>query len=119
MEKLQRDLGRDLTNAQSQAMRNIWARVIETLDHVYERLADPERIFRDSLIDNALQLAELLPGFNITGDPRMDLVAQGISSDMCKYSADTLRTDPNARLSVAEAARKLKEVCEDATKELV
>ena len=119
LEKLQKDLGRDLTNAQSQAMRTIWARVVETLDHVYERLSDPERVFRDSLIDNALQLSELLPGFNITGDPRMELVAQGISSDICKYSADTLRTDPDARLSVAEAAQKLKEVCEDATKELV
>jgi len=119
LDKLKKDLGRDLTNAQSQAMRTIWARVMETLDHVYERLADPERIFRDSLIDNALQLSELLPGFNITGDPRMELVAQGISSDICKYSADTLRTDPDARLSVAEAARKLKEVCEDATKGLV
>jgi len=118
LDKLKKSLGRDLTNAQSQAMRTIWARVMETLDHVYERLADPERVFRDSLIDNALQLSELLPGFNIIGDPRMELVAQGISSDICKYSADTLRTDPDARLSVAEAARKLREVCENATKEL-
>ena len=119
LEKLQKDLGRDLTNAQSQAMRTIWARVMETLDHVYDRLSDPERVFRDSLLDNALQLSELLPGFNITGDPRMELVAQGISSDICKYSAETLRTDPDARLSVATAAQRLKEVCEDATKGLV
>jgi hypothetical protein len=119
LEKLQKDLGRDLTNAQSQAMRTIWARVMETLDHVYDRLSDPERIFRDSLLDNALQLSELLPGFNITGDSRMDLVAKGISSDICKYSADTLRTDPDARLSVANAARALKDVCEGAVKEIV
>lgn len=115
--KLQKSLKGDLTNAQRQAMHTIWTRVVETLDHVYERLSDPERIFRDSLIDNAQQLAELLPGFNIVADPRMDLVARGIATHICQFSADTLRRDPDARLSVAKSAFDLKATCVEALEE--
>jgi hypothetical protein len=105
--KLQTALKADLTTAQRQAMAAIWQRVTETLEHVYDRLADPERIFRDSLVDNALQLSELLPGFNITNDERMDHVAKRLATDVCKYSADTLRTNPDARLAVTAAAKDL------------
>jgi hypothetical protein len=115
--KLQANLKADLTDAQRQAMHSVWTRIVTVLDHVYERLSDPERVFRDSLIDNALQLSELLSGLNITGDPRMEVVAKGISSDICKHSSDVLRTDPDIRMAVATTAQTLRQACIDAMKE--
>jgi hypothetical protein len=115
--KLEANLKRDLTEAQRLAMHSVWTRIVTVLDHVYDRLSDPEKIFRDSLIDNALQLSELLSGLNITGDPRMELVAKGISTDVCKHSADTIRTDPDVRMAVAASVRILTETCHEAMKE--
>lgn len=116
--KLQESLNKDLTEVQHQAMHNVWTRIVTVLDHVYDRLSDPERIFRDSLIDNALQLSELLSGLNITNDPRMEVVAKGIQTDLCKHSADTLRNDPDIRVSVAGIAQTLRAACIDAMKEI-
>ena len=115
--KLEASLKRDLTEAQRQAMHTVWTRIVTVLDHVYDRLSDPERVFRDSLIDNALQLSELLSGLNITGDPRMELVAKSIQTNLCEHSADTLRTDPDVRMAVAQLARTLKDTCISAMKE--
>ena len=117
--RLEAELKTDLSTAQRQAMHTVWTRIVTVLDHVYDRLSDPERIFRDSLIDNALQLSEILSGLNITGDSRMELVARGIQVDVCKYSADTLRTDPDVRMAVAKLAQDLRQTCEEAMKELV
>jgi len=118
MAKLREDLAKDLTNAQQQAMREVWKRVVQTLDHMYERLNDPERIFRDSLFDNALQLSELLPGFNVVGDERLATVAHVLQVDVCRYSADTLRAEPGIRMDVASVVEKIRDIGRAALREL-
>ena len=118
LDKLRAELSKDLTSAQQQAMREIWKRVVQTLDHMYERLNDPERVFRDSLIDNALQLSELLPNFNVTSDPRLDSLAKVLQTDVCRYSADTLRTTPEIRSDVATVVLRLRDIAKAASRDL-
>lgn len=57
------------------AMRDAWERLHECLSHMSDRLAnvDGERkVFRDTLVSNAQELAGLLKHLNITKDPKLE-----------------------------------------------
>lgn len=83
------------------AMQEAWDRVYKTVEHAYERLSDPEAIFRDSLVENAVELCSILPSLNFTKDPRLEKARQGLESSLCAHDPKTLRKDEGARHAVA------------------
>lgn len=101
-DKIRKDLTEILSTAQSEALGKVYLRVLEMLEHLHDRLADPANVFRDSLIDNFCQLAEVLPGLNIFDDPKLAAASASIK-DLVYVSADVMRRDPKARRLVAEA----------------
>ncbi len=60
--------------------------------------------FSFTLIDNVRELAELLPAFNLTNDPKLDAIAKRILKELCAEDATTLRHNAEARKSVAKSA---------------
>jgi hypothetical protein len=101
-EKIKKDLTRVLSEAQNDALKKLYARVVTLLEHLHERLADPANIFRDSLITNFVQLAEVLPGLNIFDDDKLAAAASAIQN-LVYVDAESLRTDPAMRAAVAAA----------------
>jgi hypothetical protein len=81
------------------AMREAWDRLHDCLTRMSERLTDdvdakgdPKRkIFRDSLVDNAVEICGLLKSFNITNDMRMDEMRKQLEDAMRGVDADALR----------------------------
>jgi len=81
------------------AMTEAWERLHDCLTRMSERLTDdtdsngdPKRkIFRDSLIENAVEVCGLLKSFNITGDVRMDEMRKQLEDAMRGVDADALR----------------------------
>ena len=81
------------------AMTEAWERLHDCLTRMSERLTDdtdsngdPKRkIFRDSLIENAVEVCGLLKSFNITGDTRMDEMRKQLEDAMRGVDADSLR----------------------------
>lgn len=81
------------------AMRDAWDRLYDALTKMSERLADdtdadgqPKRkIFRDSLVDNAVEICGLLKHFNITGDLRMEAMRQQLEDALRHVDAASLR----------------------------
>jgi len=86
------------------AMKDAWGRLHECLMRMSERLADNEKgekkIFRDSLIENAVELVDLLKHFNLTGDTNMELARKELAEAIMNHDADDLRESFVARESV-------------------
>jgi hypothetical protein len=80
-------------------MQDAWERLHDCLTRMSERLTDnvdangdsKRKIFRDSLIDNAVEIAGLLKTFNITGDVRMDEMRKQLEEALRGVDADQLR----------------------------
>ena len=87
------------------AMTEAWERLHDCLTRMSERLTDdtdsngdPKRkIFRDSLIENAVEVCGLLKSFNITGDTRMDEMRKQLEDAMRGVDADSLRDSDSLR----------------------
>lgn len=81
------------------AMKDAWDRLYDALSKMSERLADDvgpdgvakRKIFRDSLVDNAVEVCNLLKHFNITGDLRMEAMRQQLEDTMRHVDAASLR----------------------------
>jgi hypothetical protein len=93
------------------AMRDVWERLHDTLAHMSEKLADKERtlkngettntqIFRDSLINNAVELCGLLTKLNVTDDPKLEQARQKLEGAIVNVNADTVRDSDEVRHNV-------------------
>jgi len=99
------DLQKRIEDAQASATRDLWQRLYEVVAHMLERLSDPDAVFRDSLVDNIVQMTELLPRLNINDDPQLDAMRRKIEECLCGYSPDQLRKNKNTRRQAAGNAR--------------
>jgi hypothetical protein len=83
------------------AMTEAWERLHDCLSRMSERLADSEdgkrKIFRDSLVENAIEICGLLKSFNITNDTRMDEMRKQLEDAMRGVDADSLRDSDSLR----------------------
>lgn len=83
------------------AMTEAWERLHDCLSRMSERLEDTEdgkrKIFRDSLVDNAVEICGLLKSFNITNDTRMDEMRKQLEDAMRGVDADSLRDSDSLR----------------------
>ena len=97
------------------AMKDAWTRLHEHLLRMSDRLADLDtprelksgelihtRVFRDSLLENAVELVSLLKHFNLTNDPTMEQARQDLSNAIQNWSAEDLREMPSARHAVKD-----------------
>lgn len=87
------------------AMKDAWERLHDCLSRMSERLdftgdgAD-KKIFRDSLVDNALELIEVLQHMNITRDPELEKSRKQLEKAISTVSAKELRDSPEIRKDV-------------------
>lgn len=87
------------------AMQDAWDRLHDVLTKMSERLedtvgadGDPKRkIFRDSLVENAIEVAGLLKHFNIGGDVRMEEMRKQLEGMMRGLDATSLRESDSLR----------------------
>jgi hypothetical protein len=97
------------------AMKDAWTRLHEHLLRMSDRLADLEtprelksgelihtRVFRDSLLENAVELVSLLKHFNLTNDPTMEDARRDLADAIQNHSAEDLREVDSARHAVKE-----------------
>lgn len=101
-DKIKKDLTQILATAQADALTKLYLRVLEMLERLHERLSDPAHVFRDSLVTNFVQLAQVLPGLNIFDDPKLSAAAAAIQN-LVYIDPEILRKDKAVRAKVAEA----------------
>jgi len=88
----------------TEAMRDPWDRLHTMLNRMAERLTDNEdgdrKIFRDSIIDNAVELCDLLTRLNVTKDPELEKARRMLEQAVTSTDIKDLRAMPSARLEL-------------------
>jgi hypothetical protein len=97
------------------AVKDVGQRLAEVVQHMVDRLKaykpgdkaknkKAEGLFRDSLVSNIRELADLIPAFNMADDPKLAAIHKAVIEKLCEHDADALREDDNARKVVAKSA---------------
>lgn len=110
MERIKSDIEGRVSQAAQNAMFDVWQRLFDKVKHIAEKLADPKAIFRDSMIENAQELCELLPKLNFSDDPNLERMRQEVEAKLAGNHPDALRNDPDLRRSTAEEAARIMDV---------
>jgi hypothetical protein len=92
------------------AMKDIWTRLHDCLSHMSDKLADlptprvlkdgtevHSQVFRDSLVNNAVELCSLLTKLNVTDDPKLEQARHKLESAITGVTAEGLRADDGER----------------------
>jgi hypothetical protein len=92
------------------AMSDAWSRLHTTLEHMIDRLSGEEKkIFRDSLVDNALELTSLLTKLNVTKDPKLESARRSLEQSLVGVTADDLRVSQGARQEILNKVNQIME----------
>lgn len=106
-------------NAQlHEAMGAARLRIVATIQEFVDRIKDYEvvldvdgprtkGVFRDSVMQNLLRLADVLPALNLTNDPVITDTVNAIRSQLTVHNPDTLRDDDAVRRQVVAQAKTL------------
>jgi len=93
------------------AMSDAWSRLHTTLERMVERLSgDDKKIFRDSLVTNALDLTSLLTKLNVTNDPKLEQARQSLERSLVGVTPDELRESKGARDEVVARVNQILEM---------
>lgn len=92
------------------AMRDPYQRLYDHVARMVERLGNPEAIFRDTLVTGLADLCTVLPGLNITNDPRLDDLRKRAEQLVSGIDAQTLRDKPSVRATVAKQAEEIQDL---------
>lgn len=102
LDELKAAVHKQVVESGAAAMKEAWKRVHELVSKTRERLADPDAIFRDTLVENAKELCRVLPMLNIADDPNLEATRSEIEGSLCKHTPETLRIAPDVRADVAK-----------------
>jgi hypothetical protein len=93
------------------AMQDAWSRLHGTLEHMVDRLSgEDKKIFRNSLIENALELTSLLTKLNVTKDPKLEQARKALEQSLVGVTPDELRTSVGAREEVLARVTEIMEM---------
>jgi len=95
------------------ANQHLWGRVHEAATHVVERLTGKDektgkdKTFRNSLVDNVKELADILSVLNIDNDPDMIQMAKRLKAKIGSVDVDEIRKDRKILLEVRQEAQNI------------
>ena len=107
LSRIQKDIEARVQNSAQLAMRDAWDRLYEKVTHIAGKLADPKAIFRDSTIENARELCDVLTRLNFTDDPNLEAMRTEVEQQLVSHHPDALRNDPILRQDMAAKARDI------------
>ena len=85
-------------------MGDLWQRLYDRVNLIAVRLRDPEQRFRDSMIESALELADLLPKLNVSDDANLNALADEVRSMIGNVNPYDLRPTGNNKAWKADRA---------------
>lgn len=114
--RIQADIEARTNAAIADAVKATWQRVHDVVAHMAERLraykpgqGEDKTVgtFRDTLVANVRDLADLLPRLNVTGDAQLDATAVRLRAELCAVEAQDLRDSEPLRAKVATEAERI------------
>jgi hypothetical protein len=122
LKQMEADLSKRLSHNYNEACVDLFQRIQTQTANMAERLENyqgtREGAFRDSLVGNIRELAQLLPKLNVSGDKRLADLAARIDKELCEYDAQVLREVDGARKDVAQSAKSIAQEADDIIAEM-
>jgi len=81
-------------------------RLYDVLSKIQSKLAEPDGIFRDTLIGNARELCDILTRLNVTDDKRLEEFRRQ-TEILAMSEPQTLRDNPDVRIDTAQQAQSI------------
>lgn len=103
METVRAEAEASQKEAVKQALADVARRIEDVVGHMAKRL-NSGSTFRDTLVSNVFEMAELIPALNITDDPMLVDISNRMRETLCAFSPDQLRTNNTARERIAKEA---------------
>lgn len=104
---IREDIQAQVKTATQDAMKDLWQRLYKPVKHMAETLHDTDKVFRDTLVSNVLDIVRILPDLNIDDDMDLESFRREVERELCDTDANDLRKDKEAR---ADTARKAKDI---------
>jgi hypothetical protein len=111
-----KDIERRTDQRMKAAVDDVFKRIADATSKMVERLRafkpatvteEAENTFRDTLVWNIRELAELIPSLNITDDKRLRDLHTALLADCTVHEPQKLRDDAKLRAKTADAAEKI------------
>jgi len=97
--------------AEQDIMDHTFRKIAEVVGNMAHKLGEyktkEKSHFKDTLVGNIRELTELLPTFNLTGDPKLAEITKRLQSELCIEDAKTLRDSDEVRASVQKSAEEI------------
>ena len=109
VERIQAEIESRVTEALNNAQNDLYKRLYEAIAHLVERLTTKDAVFRNSIIGNLVELVELIPRLNVTGDIQLDNIRKMVEEKLCHVEPDVLREDEQAKQETVKEANAILE----------
>nr|MDA3813832.1 hypothetical protein [Candidatus Cloacimonadota bacterium] len=107
VDSIKESLEQQVKDSTYTAMNDLWKRLFKVVDHLAERLSDPDNKFKNTLVENITALCDLLPKLNITNDPKLAEAVVEIKAKLTANDSQTLRDNNVIRNKTAVEAQKI------------
>lgn len=104
-DEIRKQIAEAVNAKQAKAIKDCWGRVREVVTRIAEQCSNKKGRIYDSLMENAQDLVGVLSGLNITGDPELTAVEQGIRQLI--VAPDQIRNSPTTRKRLADGAAEI------------
>lgn len=89
------------------ANADLWERLYTHVNHIVDRLSNPDTTFKDSLIENTIEVCDLLPKLNVTGDENLERLRKEVVEKLTIHQPENLRRNKVQRADVAKEANSI------------
>jgi hypothetical protein len=86
---------------------DLYKRLATAVGAMAAKLGDPKGVFRDTLVENLVDLVQLIPQLDIQDDPELDALRREVEEKLCANDPSTLRTEPETRAEVRDDAQAI------------
>ena len=107
LQRVEQSVTNRVEQATADAVADAWRRLHEVVSAMRERLAQPDAIFRDSLVNNARDVVEVLGRLNVTKDASLEAMRATVAADLTQYDPQELRDAPAIREQTAARADEI------------
>lgn len=105
IDRLKQEVEQNTYKKIANATKDLWSRIKESVQHMYERLSDKDAKFKNSLVENIRDLVDLLPRLNFTNDSDINEAIEDMK--LLLVEPDELRKNSFTRKDTARNAKEL------------
>lgn len=108
-ENIRNDIESSIKEMSNQAMMSIWEKLGKMVQRIEDTLKDPDKKFKNSLINNLSEFCELIPKLNFAENQDLENIRKEVVCSLAKLKPDDLRENKQLRRDTTDTAKKMLE----------